>query len=188
MRAGVTLLVTAIVCLGLVACSDDDPVEFVPGAGPILAGTVTITPEVGGTWVLAATPAAAGCGALNVLYPTESVLTLVQVGSDLAYTLTDSCGRTLPGGEGRVEVGGPIRLGSNVVRSLTPTCALIVTQTLDGLVATPPNLFTGSDVVTIDGSTAVAFDACDASLPCSVSGTFTATRCPREGCSVTCVP
>jgi hypothetical protein len=183
------LLVAAVICLACVACSDDDNAkEFVPGAGPILTGTTTVTPTVEGTWVLTSTPAAGSCGALNVLYPTESVLTLVQAGNDLAFTVKDSCGRSIPGGRGRVEVAGTIELGSNSIRSLTPTCALKFTQALIGLVEKPPNVFTGSDVLTIDGSNVSGFDQCDVSLPCTVSGSFTATRCPREGCAVTCAP
>jgi len=188
MRAPVVSVLAVVLCLAAVACSDDDPKEFVPGAGPILTGTTTITPSVEGTWVLTATPAASGCGALNVLYPVESVLTLAQTVNDLQFTLTDSCGRPIPGGSGRVEVGGTINLRSIALRALTPTCALRVNLRLDGLVEIPPNLFAGSDILSIDGSNITGLDQCDATLPCVVSGSFTATRCPREGCPVTCAP
>jgi hypothetical protein len=43
-------------------------------------------------------------------------------------------------------------------------------------------MITGSDVLSITG-----LGACAAGVPCTVNGTFTATRCPASGCGLICI-
>jgi hypothetical protein len=188
MRAPITALVPLVLCLAAVACSDDDAKDFTPGPGEILTGTVMVPPSVDGSWVLRSVPVLGGCGALNAIYQTETVLTIVQAGNALEFTLTDGCGRPVPGGVGRVDPARAVELITEIDRGLTATCTLTLKQERIGIVEIPANEFSGSDVLTIAGSDVPGSDDCDPSLPCSVSGTFTATRCPRSGCVTTCVP
>ena len=170
------------------ACNGDDADDVTLGPGPILAGSTMVTPSLQGSWVITSTPAASGCGALNVLFATEAVLTITQAGNTIEFALTDACGRPIPGGEGHVDAARIVELDTEVDRGLTATCTLKLEQVRIGSVGSPPDVFSGTDVLTISGSDDPADDDCDPSLPCSVSGTFTATRCLRSGCSVTCTP
>jgi len=188
MRAPIIALLTIFLCPAAVACSDDDAEDFTPGTATVISGTIMVPPSVDGSWVVRSVPALSGCGALNSLYQTESVLTIVQAGNDFEFTLTDSCGRAIPGGVGRVDPSRAVELITRFDRGLTATCTLSFKQERVGIVEIPANEFSGSVVLTITGSDIPGSDACDPSLPCSVSGTFTATRCPRSGCVVTCVP
>jgi len=186
-RARTGTLLALAASLLFVGCSDDDDDGGgLPGPTLLLAGQSTTTPSVEGSWVLSATPAVAGCGAFNILFPTEAVLTIVQAGNTIEFSLADACGRPLPGGEGQVGPDRIVEMGSDLDRGLTANCTLKVDQVRIGPVETPPDVFSGSDVLTISGSDDSA--GCDPSLPCTVTGTFTATRCPRSGCAVTCLP
>lgn len=185
-----TLLALAASLLA-VACSNDEQGGR-PGGTLNLAGQSTTTPSVEGSWVLSSTPGAAACGALNILFPTEAILTMAQAGNSIEFSLTDACGRPLPGGEGRIGTDRLVELASSVNRGLTADCVLEIEQVRIGPVETPPDLFSGSDMLTIrshlEEGADPGSDLCDPSLPCTVTGTFTAMRCPRSGCAVTCVP
>lgn len=178
-------LALSLICI---ACGHDDAEDPSLGPGPILAGSTMVTPSLDGSWVITSTPAASDCGALNVLFATEAVLTITQAGNAIEFALADACGRPIPGGEGRVDPDRVVELGSEASRGLTSTCTLTVEQVRTGTVDSPPDVFSGTDVLTISGSDDPAADDCDPSLPCVVSGTFTATRCPRSGCAVACAP
>ena len=188
MRAPKTALLALGLCLVFTACTDDDAEGPKAGPGPILTGSPMVAPSVEGSWVLTSTPAVSGCGALNVLFASEAVLTITQAGNALEFALTDSCGRPIPGGEGRVDANQIVELNALVDRALTATCTLTVEQVRTGSVDSPPDVISGADVLTISGSDDSGADDCDPSLPCTVSGTFTATRCGRAGCEVTCEP
>lgn len=167
--------------LALVAC-DNEEHEAIRGATANLAGGFTqTTPSIEGAWTYESVAAAPGCGALNSLFPTGGVLTLAQAGNGLEFALADECGRPLPGGDGTVATGGALELTSDETLLLTSTCTLLLHQVRTGSTGTPPETFSGTDVLTITGS-----GVCDPSLPCTVSGTFVATSCPRTGCVVSC--
>ncbi|HKQ96774.1 MAG TPA: hypothetical protein VJV75_02750 [Candidatus Polarisedimenticolia bacterium] len=183
------LLIATLALAGLsLACGDDDAEPVSVGPGVILTGTPKVTPRLQGSWVISSTPAFTGCGALNVLYEAQSVLTIAQVGGDIRFTLTDTCGRPIPGGEGTVDFNQIVELTAKTSRFLTTTCGLVIEQVRTGTVATPADQFSGSDVLTITPVDQPGLDDCDASLPCTVTGTFSATRCIRDVCAVACTP
>jgi hypothetical protein len=182
----------ALVCLAACLCGcnrSGDAKEFSPTTTAFLTGTSSVPPDLQGTWLVQSTPLASRCGPLNILFVSQTVLTvgpMSQNGFD--FTLADSCGRPVPGGKGTVDLSGHVTLNSNANRRLTATCQLKLAQKRLGAVESPPNLFSGTDVLTVSNSDQAGLDDCAATLPCRVSGTFTATRCPPAGCAVTCSP
>ena len=175
--------VLLLLCLVCVSCSNEEAKDGCTTCQ--LTGVNAITPLLDGEWVLTSTPATAGCGPLNALFPTESVLTITQKGNVIEFGLADSCGRPIPGGEGRVDASQVVALGTQITRGVTSTCSLKLEQLRTGVLEVPPNICSGSDVLTLSPSDDPSSD-CGASLPCNVTGTFTAVRCPRSGCQVTC--
>ena len=166
-----------------------DAQDFEPTTTNFLTGTSSTPPGLEGTWLVQSTPVASGCGVLNVLFESPTVLTIGPLSANaFDFTLADSCGRPLPGGSGTVDAAGSVRLTADSRRRLTATCTLKLVQKRHGAVESPANIFSGTDVLEIAAVDQPGSDHCDPSLPCTVSGTFIATRCPRSGCAVTCTP
>ena len=173
--------------LALAACNGGDAKDFKPTTTTFLTGTSSTPPNLEGSWVVQSTPVSSGCRALNVLFESPTVLTVgPQAADSFEFTLADSCGRPLPGGKGTYDAAGNVGLTADSRDRLTATCVLRLVRKQLGAVEFPANVFTGTDVLEIASSKQPGLDECDPSLPCRVSGTFTATRCPRSGCAVTC--
>jgi hypothetical protein len=170
------------------ACNHSgDAQDFKPTTTTFLTGTSSTPPDLEGTWLVQSSPVSSACGALNVLFVSPTVMTVGPMSlNGFDFTLADSCGRPVPGGKGTVDLSGNVTLSSDARRRLTASCELKLVQKRLGAVESPPNLFSGTDVLTISASDQPGQDACSATLPCRVRGTFTATRCPRTGCAVTC--
>jgi hypothetical protein len=190
MRHFSAVLFLSCAALGLAACNrSGDAQDFQPTATTFLTGTSMIPPDLEGTWVVQSTPVASACGALNVLFATPTILTVGPPSRNaFDFTAADSCGRPIPEGNGTVDTAGNVRLTTDSRRRLTATCVLKLVQKRHGAVESPANIFSGTDVLEIAKVDQPGSDACDPTLPCTVSGTFTATRCPASGCSVTCTP
>ena len=190
MHARTLALPAALVCLMFSACSDSDPRS--PGAGtPGVAGSVTgggSGDALDGPWVVTSSPRTSNCGPLNVLFETTTVMTIAQAGNDFNFTMTDDCGTPIPGGTGSVDPGGTLTFRTEVNRNLTTTCQLRLTQDWTAFAQFPADQFTGSTVLSVVNSQQPGMSSCGPSLPCTVTGTFTAVRCPRTGCDVTCTP
>ena len=183
-------LSAALLCLVFSACgSDDDPRS--PGAG----STGVVGTSLGGTartldgfWVVTASPTGT-CGPLNALFESTTVLTIVQAGNDFDFTMEDDCGNPIPGGTGSVDPNGTLIFRSEVSRNLTTTCLLRLSQDWTGFAQLPGDTMTGSSVLSIVNSQQPGMDDCGTNtLPCTVTGPFTAERCPSSGCDVTCTP
>ena len=172
----------------LLACNrSGDAQDFEPTTTTFLTGTSSAAPNLEGRWLVQSTPVLSACGALNVLFVSPTVLTVgPQMKNAFEFTLADACGRPVPGGNGTVDLSGNVTLSAESRKRLTATCVLRLAQHRIGAVESPPNVFSGTDVLRISASEQSGSDACDATLPCTVSGTFTATRCPAAGCAVTC--
>lgn len=188
MRPRIALL---LVCLATaLACNrSGDAQDFTPATTSFLTGTSSVPPDLQGTWLVQSTPVASRCGPLNVLFVSPTVMTIGPMSfNGFDFTLADSCGRPVPGGKGTVDLSGHVTLNANANRRLTASCELKLAQKRLGAIESPPNIFSGTDVLTISNADQAGLDDCAATLPCRVSGTFTATRCPATGCSVTCTP
>jgi hypothetical protein len=182
-------LVLVCVASALACNRSGDAKDFNPTTTTFLTGTSSVPPDLQGTWLVQSTPVTSRCGPLNVLFVSPTVLTIGAMSFNaFDFTLADSCGRPVPGGKGTVDLAGHVTLTSDVKRRLTATCELKLAQKRLGAIESPPNLFSGTDVLTISSSDLAGLDDCSATLPCRVSGTFTATRCPASGCKVTCTP
>lgn len=187
MRARHLALPAAILCLTFAACDDDDPRS--PGAGtPRVAGAGVAGPSLEGFWLVTSTPVNNSCGAIDARLETVTVLTLVQAGSDFDFTMRDDCGTLIPGGTGRVDPSGAVSFDTVTVEPLDATCTLRVTQSFTGFARTPTDVFNGTSSVNVAASTLQGQNDCGTALPCTVTASFRAVRCPATGCQVTCTP
>jgi hypothetical protein len=189
MRLRIALSLVCVAALALACNRSGDAQDFNPTTTSFLTGTSSVPPDLQGTWVVQSSPVSSGCGALNVLFVTPTVLTIGPMSlNGFDFTLADSCGRPVSGGKGTVDLSGNVSLSAESRKRLTATCVLRLAQHRIGAIESPPNVFSGTDVLKISASEQAGSDACAATLPCTVSGTFTATRCARTGCAVTCTP
>ncbi|HZN01992.1 MAG TPA: hypothetical protein VFD06_00245 [Candidatus Polarisedimenticolia bacterium] len=173
----------------LIGCGEDDDPRS-PGVGsPGVAGTsMGSAQSLDGSWVITSDPENRNCGPLNALFETVTVMTIVQAGNDFNFTMVDNCGTSIPGGTGSIDPGGTVRFGTEASRSLTSTCRVLLSEDWTGFAQIPTDEFNGSNVLSIVNSHQPGQDDCGQSVPCTVSGSFIAERCPRSGCNVTCTP
>jgi hypothetical protein len=168
-----------------VACSDDNPRS--PGAGtPGVTGVNNTSPSLEGSWVVQSTPLTSTCGSFNTMMEQTAVLTIVQAGNSFNFTMADDCGNPIPGGTGQIDPSGTVQLGTETTRTVNGTCAVRLTQDWTGVTRTSADMFSGTNVLSIQGQTGQ--DNCSVTLPCTVNASFNATRCPTSGCQVTCTP
>jgi len=178
-------LPAAFLCLTLAACSDDNPRS--PGTGtPGVTGNNNASPSLEGSWVVQSTPLASSCGTLNTMMEATTVLTIVQAGNAFNFTMADDCGNPLPGGTGQIDPSGTVALGSETSRTVSSTCMVSLTQDWTGVARTPADMVSGSNVLSV--APQAGMDGCNATLPCTVTASFNASRCPTSGCQVSCTP
>jgi hypothetical protein len=173
--------IAGLLLLPFASCNNDEtsPVS----AGPMdVAGYAQIPPSMEGSWVIKSTRTGGTCGFPREFFNTDPLeLHVTQVGNDLVFDQRDGCGRALLAGTGTVTPAGIVTLSSETFEPLTTSCTLKLSQVRNGTAGTPPNTIAGSDVLNISGG-----PACAGGVPCSVNGTFTATRCPAAGCGLAC--
>ena len=178
----------AVALLGLAAlaaCSDSKPRS--PGAGtPGVTGSNNTSPSLEGSWVLTSTPLTSTCGSLNTMFEGTAVLTVVQAGNAFDFTMTDDCNNPIPGGTGTIDPTGAVQFGNEGSRTVSSTCTVNLTQDWTGITRMPSDTFSGGNVMNLSPMTGAS--NCNATLPCTVNGSFNATRCPASGCQVTCTP
>ena len=185
MEARRSAITAAFLCLAaLAACNDSHPRS--PGAGtPGVTGTTTTSPSLEGSWVLTSTPLTSNCGTLNTMFEGTTVLTVVQAGNAFNFTMTDDCRNPIPGGTGQIDPTGTVQFGNEANRTVSSSCTVNLTQDWTGITRNPTDMFSGSNVMNLSPMTG---STCNATLPCTVNGSFNATRCPASGCVVTCTP
>ena len=181
-------LPAALLCLMFSACGDDDDPRS-PGAGSpgVVGASLGGSRSLDGPWVVTSSRGTSGCGPLNVLFATTTVMTIVQAGNDFSFTMEDACGNPLPGGTGSIDPGGTLIFRSEASRNLTVTCLLRLSQDWTGFAPPPGDTITGTSVLSVVNSQQPGMSNCGPALPCTVTGSFTAERC-RGGCDVTCTP
>jgi hypothetical protein len=167
------------------ACNDSSPRS--PGAGtPGVTGSTTTSPSLEGSWVVTSTPLTSTCGTLNTMLQQTAVLTIVQAGNAFNFTMTDDCNNPLAGGTGQIDPSGAVTFGNEGNQTVSSTCTVSLTQDFTGVTRTPADTFSGSDVLNV--SPMAGSNNCNATLPCSLTASFNANRCPTGGCQVTCTP
>src|SRR5262249_12730817 len=114
------------------------------------------------------------------------VLTVVQAGNAFNFTLADDCGNAMPGGTGQIDPSGTLQLGNQADIPVSATCTVHATQDFTGVTRTGSDMFSGSNVLSLAQTGGTT--GCNATLPCTVTGSFSANRCPATGCQVTCTP
>jgi hypothetical protein len=167
----------------LAACSDSHPRS--PGVGtPGVTGTTTTSPSLEGSWVLTAAPLTSSCGTLNTMFQQTTVLTVVQAGNAFSFTMTDNCNNPLNGGTGQIDPTGTVTFGNEGNRVVSSSCTVSLSQDWTGIARTPAGTISGSDIMNL--SSMAGANNCNATLPCTVTASFNADRCPATGCQVTC--
>jgi len=180
---GAALTAAFLALASLAACNDSHPRS--PGAGtPGVTGSTNTSPTLEGSWVLTSTPLTSSCGSLNTMFEGTAVLTVVQAGNAFNFTMTDDCNNPIPGGTGTVDPTGTVQFGNEATRTVSATCTVNLTQDWTGITRMPSDTFSGGNVMNLAPMTGAS--NCNATLPCTVNGSFNANRCPATGCQVTC--
>jgi len=182
-RAGLSGLLV-LVCLGCVGKNDEQAFEPLSGSGIPGSGIVRTTPQIEGAWHSTTTLTGNTCGS-GILAPgDEQILEIIQSDTSLSLTIFSPCGTLLATGNGTVSLQDVMTLNYDRSIVVTDTCRLRLRTTRVAAVRTDLERVGGNVTLNVSG-----IGDCGPGLPCQISGTFLAEKCPPVDCAFrTCQP
>lgn len=171
----------ALSLLPILACTQSGDTDTTgPIAGGVNVGLVENVADLVGSWRLTTATTTDTCGTFSALLAQVAVVEITQFGTDIGIRLLSPCGTLVAEGTGTVDPSGAVRTSIDGSVAVDADCTLELDRTLIGSLNVDQNLISGADTLTVS-----AAGVCPAGLPCMVSGTFLALRCPPGDCSFT---
>jgi hypothetical protein len=180
--AGRALAMALLYSLAILGCSRG-PDDGLPGSSPLRVGILVTLPHIEGDWHSGATVITDGCGTSIFPLVNETIIRVTQADTVLALEVSSACGTLLSEGTGTIDTNGAATLTYDEKIAVSTTCTLKLHHALTGTFNSSHDQVSGDQTITIS-----ALGDCGSSLPCQISESFLAQKCPPASCAFRTCP